>query len=86
MEKTLTVREARAQKNAPYQRAVLQNGRGEKAQPIPEQLALKSEFPTNTAPSEYSIGVGDTLTFSTLIENNRSSENRIDDWPKQLVS
>ena len=37
--------EAKAQKATPYLRSVLKNGRGENAKPIPENLALKSEFP-----------------------------------------
>ena len=45
VEKTLTIGEAKAQKAASYSRAVLKNARGSSAQPIPENLALKSEFP-----------------------------------------
>ena len=45
VEKTLTIREAKSQKVAPYLRAVLRSGRGENAQPISEKIALKSEFP-----------------------------------------
>ena len=40
VEKTLTIKEARKQKNAPYARALLKNGRGENSQPVSEQLAL----------------------------------------------
>ena len=43
--KTLTVKEASAQKYAPYAREVLQSGSGNNASPIPEKLALISEFP-----------------------------------------
>ena len=69
IEKTLTIKEAKTQKSAPYSRIVLKNGRGKNAQPISEQLALRSEFPKNNSPIEYKIGIGDTITFSRLIEN-----------------
>ena len=68
VEKTLTIREAKAQA-APYLRTVLKYGRGENARPIPEKLALKSEFPITT-PKDYILGIGDTITFSRLLENN----------------
>ena len=45
IEKTLTIKEAKSQKNAIYHRKVLRNGRGDSAQPISEKLALQSEFP-----------------------------------------
>ena len=45
VEKTLTINEAKKQKAAPYLRTVLKNGRGELAKPIPEKLALESEYP-----------------------------------------
>ena len=86
VEKTLTIREAKAQKTSPYSRAVLKNGRGENAQPIPEKLALKSEFPKNDAPREYRLGIGDTITFSRLIENNRSPLKESEEWPKQKIT
>ena len=82
VEKTLTIKEAKAQKTTPYSRAVLKNGRGENAQTIPEKLALKSEFPKIEAPREYKLGIGDTLTFSRLLENNRSSDQTENLWPK----
>ena len=84
VEKTLTIREAKAQKATPYLRAVLKNGRGENAQPIPENLALKSKFPESAAPRDYIIGFGDTITFSRLLENNRSNDQAENQWP--LVS
>ena len=86
VEKTLTIREAKAQKTAPYLREVLKTGRGENAQPIPEKLALKSEFPKNNSPLEYKIGIGDTIAFSKLIENNRSPIKKTNTWPKQKVA
>ncbi len=81
VEKTLTSREAKAQKATPYLRVVLKNGRGENAQPIPEKLALKSEFPKSEAPRDYILGIGDTVTFSRLLENNRSSDQTDKQWP-----
>ena len=86
VEKTLTIKEARAQKTAPYSRAVLKNGRGASAQPIPEKLALKSEFPESVSPIDYKIGIGDTITISRLIENNRSPLKKTNTWPKQKVT
>ena len=59
VEKTLTFKEAKKQKNAAYLRTVLKNGRGENAQPIPERLALLSEFPKSDEPSAYKIGIND---------------------------
>ena len=73
IEKTLTIREAKAHKNAKYPRVVLRDGRGEIAQPISEKLAIKSEFPRYEPPKEYILGIGDTIVFSRLIENNRSN-------------
>ena len=84
IEKTLTIKEAKAQNATHYPRIVLRNGRGQVAQPISEELALKSGFPRNL-PVEYKIGVGDTITFSRLIENNRSTLNK-QNWPKQTVA
>jgi len=81
VEKTLTIKEAKAQKATPYLRAVLKNGRGENAQPISEKIALKSEFPKNEGPSDYILGIGDTVTFSRLLENNRSNHQTDRQWP-----
>ena len=82
--KTLTIKEAKAQRTAPYPRVVVKGGRGETARPISEQLALKSDYPKNNLPFEYKIG--DTITFSKLIENNRSPNSIISTWPKQKVA
>ena len=81
--KTLTIREANAQKAIPYLRVILKNGRGENAQPIPEKLALKSEFPKSEAPKDYILGIGDTVTFSQLLENNRSNNQPYNQWPAE---
>ena len=72
IEKTLTSEEARKQNNTPYKREILQTGTGGNAQSIPESVALRSSFPQGTQSIIYKIGVGDTLSFSRLIENNRS--------------
>jgi len=85
VEKTLTIKEAKAQKTAPYPRVVIKSGRGETARPISEKLALKSEFPKNNIPIEYKIGIGDTITLSKLIDNNRSAYGKSSTWPKQKV-
>ena len=81
VEKTLTSREAKAQKATPYLRLVLKNGRSENAQPIPENLALKSVFPKIEAPRDYIIVVGDTVAYSRLIENNRLNDQKYSHWP-----
>ena len=81
VEKTLSIREARSQNNVPYMRTVLQKGRGDDAHPIPEKLALLSEFPKTGLPKEYKIGIGDSLTFLKLIENNRSPIKKENLWP-----
>ena len=86
VEKTLTIKEAKKQKTAPYSRTVIKNGRGETAKPIPEKLALKSNYPKNNLPIEYKIDIGDTITFSKLIENNRSPLSKTSNWPEQTVS
>ena len=86
VEKTLTISEAKAQETAPYPRVVIKSGRGEIAKPIPEKLALKSEFPQNKLPTKYKIGIGDTITFIRLIENNRSTPIKTNKWPKQKVA
>ena len=59
----------------------MKSGRGENAQPIPEKLALKSEFPENEKPRDYIVGIGDTITFSRLLENNRSNDQADNQWP-----
>ncbi len=81
VEKTLTIREAKVHKATPYLRSVLKNGRGENAQPISEKIALKSEFPKNETSKEYTLGIGDTVTFSRLLENNRSNGQTDNKWP-----
>ena len=80
--KVLTIREAREQNKSPYKRMVLQSGRGDKARVISESLVVKSMFPSQTELSEYRIGIGDTLTISKLIQNNRSNFKNQNQWPE----
>ncbi len=82
IEKTLTIKEAKAQKNSVYPRTVLRNGRRGNAQPIPEERALLSTFPDKQEAINYKVGIGDTITFSRLIENNQSSDKLANEWPK----
>ena len=67
-------------------RKVIQTGRGQSARPISEELALLSKFPENAESFLYKIGIGDTLTFSRLIENNQSALLKTSTWPKQNVT
>ena len=80
VEKTLTIKEARMLARAPYERMVLQSG-GAAVKSIPEKIALSSEFPINSGPFKYTIGIGDTITFSKLIENNYTSIELDKQWP-----
>ena len=59
----------------------MKHGRGENAQPIPEKLALKSELPKSETPKEYMLGIGDSVAFSRLLENNRSNGQLDNQWP-----
>ena len=68
IEKTLTIKEARKQKDALYVRTVLQNGRGGSAQPIPESVALISRLPNSKGPAEYKIGIGILLHLLDLLK------------------
>ena len=86
VERTLTIKEAKAQNTAPYLRTVLSYGRGQSALTIPEKLALKSELPNNNKPLEYKIGIGDSITFSRLTENNQSTREKVSKWPPQEAS
>ena len=85
VERTLTTKEAIAQKTAPYLRTVMKSGRGESAQPIPERIALVSKFPKKSSLKEYEIGIGDTITLSKLVDNNQSPVQETTNWPKQKV-
>ena len=84
IERTLTLKEARKQNSSPYERMVLQTGRAGRAQLIPESVAIRSDFPKNAITTEYKIGIGDILSFSRLIENNRSPANNKNEWPTKV--
>ncbi len=84
VERTLTIKEALKQSRSPYMRTVSQSGRGEKAKTISERLVLQSKFPEQTKQPAYKIGIGDTLTFSRLIENNQSKLENKSTWPENL--
>ena len=86
IERTLTLKEARNQNKTNFNRTVIQNGIGENAQSIQEIIALKSNFPKNQPPFTYKIGVGDTLTLSRLIENNRTTLITASKWPAQKTT
>ena len=83
VEKTLTLAEALKQKNYPYQRMVLQVGKGNKAKTIEEVKAVKSIFPDVSNPEKYRVGVGDTLTFVKLVDNKFSDTNFVTEWPAE---
>lgn len=86
VEKTLTIREAKANRQARYSRSVLKSGRGKNAKPIPEKIAQQSDFPNNTNEKKYRIGVGDRIAFSRLIENNRTPFLKENKWPNKQSS
>ena len=83
-EKTLTIKEALKQNTSLYERTLIQSGQGENAKLIKENLAIKSNFPKKMEINEYKIGVGDTITFSRLIENNRSRIETDNQWPENI--
>lgn len=86
IEKTLTIIEAKKQNGAQYERRVIQHGRGSDARLISENLALKSNFPKNQGVPNYKIGIGDTLTFSRLIDNNKLLATTDKKWPTKSRS
>ena len=86
IEKTLTIKEAKIQNQSSYDRVIIQTGKGNNAKTVSEKLVTKSDFPDAKEPTEYKMGVGDTLTLSRLIENNRSQIEPSNQWPKNLDS
>ena len=82
IEKTLTLNEAKSQNKSTYNRLILKPGKGNDARNISENSILKSKFPDKQKSSEYKIGIGDTLSFSRLIENNHSYPKANNQWPK----
>ena len=79
--KTLDIKIARNQNKVPFKRTVLQNGRGEKARPIPEEVALISNLPQNNNSHQYEVGIGDEVKFTRLIDTRRLGPQNITVWP-----
>ena len=82
VEKTLTLKQALKQSKSPYKRMVLQPARGNEARAIPESIAIQSKFPAQIEADSYRIGIGDTLTFSRLIENDYWGSDAEPQWPE----
>jgi polysaccharide biosynthesis/export protein len=61
--KPLTVAEAKKSRRAVYNRNVMVNGSGAKANVYKEQTFINSNLPPSNQPAEYLIGIGDELTF-----------------------
>ena len=76
--KTLTFKEATAQKCELSEDGI---GKWERKTPNYSQLALKSKFPVSKELTGYKIGIGDTIKFSKLVENNRSDGELASNWP-----
>ena len=81
IQKTLNLKEARSQNQSPYPRYVSQRGSGLTARSISEEAALVSNFPPMPQKIPYKIGIGDTLTFSRLIDNKVSKPDYKTQWP-----
>ncbi len=86
IEKTLTHEEAKIQNGSPYPRFVIQNGRGLEAKSISEETALRSNFPNMLKSITYTIGKGDTLTFSRLIDNKITKSELKTQWPPEITN
>ena len=84
IDKTLTLSEAKAQNNTPYIRSLMQTGQGSKARIIPEDLALRSNFPEITEQKPYQIGIGDTVKLTTLLGNGLKSKIIETTWPPDI--
>ena len=61
--KTLTLKEAKKNKNAPYKRELIVDGAGNNANVYLEDTFMKSNFPNKSRSEEYVLGLGDELTF-----------------------
>lgn len=83
-QRTLTISEARKQSNSPYIRRVLQTGSGQDAKPILESIATASTFPKFTNPTDYKLGIGDSLLFYRLVDNAAKSKNDVIQWPPEV--
>ena len=84
VEQTLTIAQAKKQNVSNYKRYVLQAGRGNKAKSILETIAIQSKFPDANIVRQYTIGIGDTLKLSRLIENYNLKLESDTKWPKNV--
>ena len=84
IEKTLTLVEAKKQNEGHYLRHIIQNGRGDEAKIISENEASTSSFPAKSERSSYRLGIGDTVTFSRLIDNRTIDTEIETTWPPSL--
>jgi len=71
---TLTLSQAKLQKNAAYSRNVMVTGIGNKANVYSEASLLKNELPPITKNEIYRLGVGDELTFVQIFDNENNIE------------
>ena len=83
-ERTLTISEARKQSKSPYIRSVLQTGSGQDAKTILESTATASSFPKFTQPTDYKLGIGDSLLFHRLVDNTAKSNDDENQWPPKV--
>ena len=86
VEKTLTLSEAKSRQFDPYPRQVIQKGLANKARLISEKDAINSNFPEFQVPAIYKIGIGDTLTFSKLVEQSNQSSRDGKSWPIESIT
>ena len=84
IEKTLSVAEARKQNQSEYSRQIMQSGRGNEAKTVAENIAAKSNFPSNTTSFSYRLGIGDVISFSRLIDNSIVETETNISWPPTL--
>ena len=83
VKKTLTLAEAKSRQTDPYIRSVIQKGLGNKATLVSEGEAIRSDFPTTQPVAAYSIGKGDTLVFSKLMDKSEDLYSNNLTWPKK---
>ena len=76
--------EARKQNQSEYSRQIMQSGRGNEAKTVAENIAAKSNFPSNTTSFSYRLGIGDVISFSRLIDNSIVETETNISWPPTL--
>ena len=81
IQKTLTLAEAYAQNSSVYPRFLMQNGQGQEARVIPENVIQQSSLPPQLNSSNYLIGAGDVLRYSRLLDNQLKDFNKNSQWP-----